>query len=263
MTRMKLIGGLIFVGLASMANTAGAAITSEVTINFDTILFSSYKGKGNIAPAADPSPAPVAANCTGSGPSGCYTEQGVTFGIVNDTSEFGSTESHLHRVDVLGGRRLGYDSDSSGIYIRTLDSTAFSLSSMGFYAPIIPTNNQTGPNDYWEILGFNTALNPNLDTGNGTDYPTRVAYQSVLNGFDSDVSGALLLNSDFQNVNGVWIHYKGYTQYPIDGIAFSMRIDNVVLSAPVAAVPVPAAAWLFGSGLMGLVSFARRKARQA
>ena len=36
--------------------------------------------------------------------------------------------------------------------------------------------------------------------------------------------------------------------------------DNVSVTADVSAVPVPAAAWLFGSGLLGLVGVARRKA---
>lgn len=35
--------------------------------------------------------------------------------------------------------------------------------------------------------------------------------------------------------------------------------DPLAYKATVSAVPVPAAAWLFGSGLMGLVSFGRRK----
>jgi hypothetical protein len=35
--------------------------------------------------------------------------------------------------------------------------------------------------------------------------------------------------------------------------------DNVVIEADIAAVPVPAAVWLFGSGLVGLVGVARRK----
>jgi hypothetical protein len=40
-------------------------------------------------------------------------------------------------------------------------------------------------------------------------------------------------------------------------------IDNVSISADVSAVPVPAAVWLFGSGLLGLVGVARRKKAQA
>ena len=41
--------------------------------------------------------------------------------------------------------------------------------------------------------------------------------------------------------------------------AFDARIDNVSIVTDVSAVPVPAAVWLFGSGLLGLVGVARRK----
>ena len=40
---------------------------------------------------------------------------------------------------------------------------------------------------------------------------------------------------------------------------FDARIDNVSIVTDVSAVPVPAAVWLFGSGLLGLVGVARRK----
>ncbi len=88
-------------------------------------------------------------------------------------------------------RMLNYHSDSSGIYIRSLDSKAFSLDSMDFMAPITSDENpDSGPNDFWDILGFNTALNPGLDTGTGNceDYATCVAYQKVANGFNGTLS---------------------------------------------------------------------------
>ncbi len=37
------------------------------------------------------------------------------------------------------------------------------------------------------------------------------------------------------------------------------KFDNVVVTADAAVVPVPAAVWLFGSGLLSLVGIARRK----
>ena len=48
---------------------------------------------------------------------------------------------------------------------------------------------------------------------------------------------------------------------PIDGCIADYSIDNVMISADVEvpAVPVPAAVWLFGSGLLGLDGVARRK----
>ena len=43
------------------------------------------------------------------------------------------------------------------------------------------------------------------------------------------------------------------------GCQVDAYIDNVSITADIAAVPVPAAVWLFGSGLLGLVGVARRK----
>jgi len=45
----------------------------------------------------------------------------------------------------------------------------------------------------------------------------------------------------------------------VDGCFSDVYFDNVSFTADVSAVPVPAAAWLFGSGLIGLVGMARRK----
>lgn len=43
------------------------------------------------------------------------------------------------------------------------------------------------------------------------------------------------------------------------GCVADYYVDNISLVTDVAAVPVPAAVWLFGSGLLGLVGVARRK----
>jgi len=45
----------------------------------------------------------------------------------------------------------------------------------------------------------------------------------------------------------------------VNGCLADYFIDNVSIVADVNAVPVPAAAWLFGSGLLGLVGIARKK----
>jgi hypothetical protein len=198
-------------------------IASAATINFNQgMIQSAYAGFANTAPIAG-------GGCAGSGASGCYYQNGMVVGIVQDTSD---PIAHFHRGGTVADREAVYHSDSTGLYIRSLDSKAFSLNSMDFKAPISADNPNTGSNDYWDILGFKTALNPGLDTGTGncTDYTTCVAYQKVANGFN----GTLLLDPTFNNINAVWIHYHGYPQSPTDGISFSMALDNVSVSPVVA-----------------------------
>ncbi len=189
-------------------------LPGPVALDFQEILFASYAGKPNLAPVAG-------GNCPGLGSSGCYYEGGMAVGIVNDTSNPGA---HVHRNGGAANRLLGYHADSSGIYIRAVDGSAFSLNSLAFLAPLTPVNPGTGPNDVWEILGFNTAQNPTLDTA--PTPATVVAQQTVANGFN----GTLVLDPAFQNINAFWIHYRGYPQTPADGKDFAMELDNVALS---------------------------------
>ncbi len=196
-----------------------ATIAKAVTIDFNTGMnFSAYAGHANVAPVAG-------GNTPGTGSTGGYYEDGMVVGIVEDAS---NPIAHLHRGGSVADRNMMYHSDSSGLYIRAQDSTAFSLTSMDFKAPFDAAENPdvTGSNNYWEILGFNTALNPALDSGDGFNYATRVAYQQVVNGFD----GNLVLNSGFNNISAFWIHYHGYPQTPVDGKQFAMDLDNIKVS---------------------------------
>jgi len=168
-------------------------------------------------------------DCAGSGTEGCYKEDGFVVGIVQDSS---NKTAHVHRGsgENLQDRALQYHADSTGIYIRALKGQAFSLDSMNFSAPITGENPDNGPNDYWEILGFSQASNPGMDSGDGTNYATRIAYQTIANGFD----GLLNLNSSFENVKAVWIHYR-FNGAPAQtsnygGKTFDVKLDNINLS---------------------------------
>jgi len=50
-----------------------------------------------------------------------------------------------------------------------------------------------------------------------------------------------------------------------DGSTATTTIDNAsqITFGSASVVPVPAAVWLFGSGLLGLLGIARRKAQEA
>lgn len=230
---------------ASLSSSVHAAITAPITLTFSGFPTALY-GASNVEALAN-------GNCPIFAEHGaCYYEKGMAVGVVDDNVGYGE---HLHRAAF----KAQYHADSSGIYIRAIDGSAFSLNEMLFQAPIggdnpgyYPVDNELVAGDFWEILGFNTAANPNLRSGDGTHYATRIAYQEVANGFD----GILSLNADFHNINAFWIHFKGYPGIPQDGVSFGMTLDNVKISAP---VPLPAAAWMFGAGLLGLASSAGKK----
>ncbi|MGB5259912.1 MAG: VPLPA-CTERM sorting domain-containing protein [Gammaproteobacteria bacterium] len=46
---------------------------------------------------------------------------------------------------------------------------------------------------------------------------------------------------------------------PVDGCGTDIFFDNITITTDVNAIPIPAAVWLFGSGLVGLIGVARRK----
>jgi len=75
-------------------------------------------------------------------------------------------------------------------------------------------------------------------------------------------------NSFFTDLDGgLTVTYNGGTQATLLDISIAnfagtltpSNIASIYIDPQVSAVPVPAAAWLFGSGLLGLVGFSRRK----
>lgn len=97
------------------------------------------------------------------------------------------------------------------------------------------TETLVGPPSHQDL----SVLNPNADSSLWTTF----AYDYTLG---SDVSGGYTLQ--FAAVCGA--SNNCFADY---------YFDNISITADVNAVPVPAAVWLFGSGLLGLVGVARKK----
>jgi len=240
MNKAKPALAVIWLAMLAASSHADAAITAPTFVDFGVkpdraspnpvLPVGAYYGHANTAPGADGT-----CNTTA-----CIYQNGL---VVGTLSEAINTGGHLHALNSVTDSELSYHADAPGIYIRALDSTAFSLHSIQFKAP-------------YEIIGFSSALNPDLTNGDGTHYSNRVAYQTVENGF----SGTLALNQDFANVAAVWIHFHG-AQSVEDiieiGAEFKVQIDDIAVDTPTA-VPLPAASWILGSGLLGLISIARK-----
>jgi len=95
--------------------------------------------------------------------------------------------------------------------------------------------------------GVDTVLK---DIGSATPYSDELR---LLNGDTSALQGSAPLaatSGSLGLIDGPFPGVKGYFDI---GSGNSMHVTNV------SAVPVPAAVWLFGSGLVGLVGFARRR----
>ncbi len=101
----------------------------------------------------------------------------------------------------------------------------------------------------------------------GDSYPSAGTYddhrEATVSGFKDGAevwSIAALLNGSYQYLSG--------QSEAIDTLKFTgpfgsaIMIDNLALNAVPAAVPLPAAAWLFGSALVGFSAFTGRKSKK-
>lgn len=248
--RVRAVTGLLSSALLFAQGAAQAHLVSDVNIDF-----SGFNISGTPLAVFGTANTELLGTGLCAGPTNCYFEDDFIVGVVNDPVGDGE---HVHRAGTAADRKLSYHSDSSGIYVRAEDGHEFGLHSLEFDAHIsLDSNPDQGPNDVWEILGFNTAVNPSLASGNGTDYATRVAYQTVANGFN----GTLTVDASFHDINAFWIHFKGYPGVPTDGKDFLLTVDNINLApAEPAPVPVPALGlWATVAGLGSMARLVRRR----
>ena len=140
---------------------------------------------------------------------------------------------------------------SCGLYGRTLQATTMDASNT--------SAGQIGLSGAWRYNGpggvltpYDFSLTKTGSTWNIRTYDTAFGYQNFLTLVNVNESvnsnGELLLSGDLK-WTGLW------------GM-LTLANSNVVgtFSLAPAAVPVPAAVWMFGSGLLGLLGIARKKA---
>jgi hypothetical protein len=124
--------------------------------------------------------------------------------------------------------------------------------------------------NYWGALSLGISFDSTVDVngayfamqGSSGNSTTGVRAHGYLNGVETSVTNWFTdidaTNSWFDmnltNVDRVVIE----SQAVINGGGW-YGMDNFTYNEAVSAVPVPAAVWLFGSGIIGLVGFSRRK----
>ena len=134
----------------------------------------------------------------------------------------------------INGSAYLHSSIYSSIFIQANQSDIFSLISfdLGEYSSY-------SSNDSVTITGYKNS---------GTQITETFQLDSLFDGL-----GGI---NDFQSIT-LDANWNNLTRVEFDSSAYSL--DNIQLD--INQVPVPTAVWLFGSGLLGLIGVARRKAR--
>lgn len=118
-----------------------------------------------------------------------------------------------------------------------------------------------GATDAGNAAGINTWDNAdwsnNISTLFNYDAFNTLELAITGNGVEYSLNGNLLYtdtSGDVQSLSGVILNAKN------EGTSFDVRYDNLTYGTVTpSTIPIPAAVWLFGSGLLGLVGIARRK----
>jgi hypothetical protein len=125
----------------------------------------------------------------------------------------------------------------------------------------------------WRLPNFDSCTSPPSLCSGGTEM-YHLFYNELGGVVNQSITTTHNTNYDlFQNVQS-YFYWTGVEYPPIPGDAYYFNFNNgglfpnleinggfawAVRPGDVAAVPLPAAAWLFGSGLLGLIGIARRK----
>ena len=165
------------------------------------------------------------------------------------------TGNYLLPPDILQGGGFTYNSSTGYDYVPT-DSpitNEYSLfNTRGTLAMAKLGNDPDSATSQWffNLIDNSTTLG---DTNNGG---FTVFGQVIGNGMDVVDAIAELPRYDIREILG----HPALGDVPLNGIVDNIYYPSqLVMVNGVTTVPVPAAVWLFGSGLMGLIAVARRK----
>jgi peptidyl-prolyl cis-trans isomerase A (cyclophilin A) len=112
-----------------------------------------------------------------------------------------------------------------------------------------PSNNPDGATSEWFINLADNSANLDYQDGGFTVFGRIIVGMDVVDA----IANLPILNASA--INGAFGTLPVINYNPATGL----QTSNLVMMTNVTAVPVPAAAWLFGSGLLGLFGVARRR----
>lgn len=190
------------------------------------------------------------------------TNQSITGTYIYDTDESMASFSETTPSNVPGHEFTSFYDFAGAPYGADLSATGFSFSNTAPVGVVVnndlmltaaETNNAVadGIYDWIEILGSTTTDVAGAHTpGNGQEW-TLALIASDSNWF---TDGSVVPDNLPASFTPILVGADFDSTGTETGFVFG-AVDSITVSA----VPVPAAVWLFGSGLLGLVSVARRR----
>ena len=151
------------------------------------------------------------------------------------------------------GAQLSVDQDGSVTFYYIAAESAYTNS---FHSG---SDVMTEDNNAFNFDGYDS-ITINVSAGDVLDFSFRSATASALTPVDN-ASGNNLEGLGIMSDGGMSELMLGYNDnITRTGPGMDADYDDMLVRAEFSAVPVPAAVWLFGSGLLGLIGAARRKA---
>ena len=151
------------------------------------------------------------------------------------------------------GAQLSVDQDGSVTFYYIAAESSFTNS---FHSG---SDSMTENNEAFNFNGYDS-ITINVSAGDVLDFSFQSATASAMTPVDN-ASGNNLEGLGIMSGDGMSELVLGYNDnITLTGPGMDADYDDMLVRAEFSAVPVPAAVWLFGSGLLGLIGIARRKA---
>ncbi|MAT64073.1 MAG: hypothetical protein CMN57_00315 [Gammaproteobacteria bacterium] len=251
-------------GVAGSAQAAFLQAGTTGTIDFTGGCFTfgdcAIGGTGNVAD----NDITVRGNGTGVAGDGLVGQISFTVAADGNTLIIDSLQQDTYTGTAGGNFALNTDASSSSGFISDSGEVSLSLARSGypqFFSYLdgspwniddstVATNAGTATNT-WDVLTTGTSTNLDPSTGDPNASGTGVALSS---------SGAGMWSGMVVNFGNVGAGWGSFDNTPYSE-KFNITVNGV--AATTSPVPVPAAVWLFGSGMLGLVGIARRRRAQA
>ncbi len=151
---------------------------------------------------------------------------------------------------------VGFFQDDAGLLFK-IDTTGYTDITLSFdWRTFVAESTDKVTVGYYvgSITGFAADRTKDLRSGYGT--PSWSSWTQLMSGSGDDKwhldQTFALTNAN--NASEVWVAF-----WLNDGEGDVGKVDDVVVMANQVVIPVPAALWLFGSGLLGLAGLVRRK----